>query len=190
MKFATSLALLIVAAQADASCEANCNSVPCGRGKKSIVPRTTTLANDRSLREREVDGRQNLGTLQEGLCDLADNYICNADDLERNYANSRHIEQAENYLYCDKLAEDICDCDNMHGCSEAHSDDNIIHRDAGSVNAIYKSCHCGETIIPSIKEETQVEQEAIYESQQEADYNIKGNAANKYVLKGGLQQWI
>ena len=53
MKYASTLALLIVAVSADSSCEANCNSVPCPAGKTMIVPQTSVLANDRSLRERE-----------------------------------------------------------------------------------------------------------------------------------------
>jgi hypothetical protein len=51
----------------------------------------------------------------------------------------------------------------MNGCDH-HTDDNIIFEDADSVNAVYKSCQCGETIIPALKEETQIEQEATYES--------------------------
>jgi len=117
--------------------------------------------------------------------------MCNADDLDSRYNHHKQIDFAEDYLYCDNFSDAFCDIENSNGdCGICcHHDDKIIDRNANAVNAAYVSCYIDETIIPAIKEETQVEQRACYESNTESEYKIKGQAANKYILNGGLTQW-
>jgi hypothetical protein len=56
------------------------------------------------------------------------------------------------------------------------------------VNANFESCHVGETIIPALKEETQVQQAACYSSDSAAQYRLKGCANNNYKLTGSMTQ--
>ena len=175
MKYAT-IALLVIGASA----EDKSGEVPCAV-RVYTVPDTTEYGDSR----RQAN---EIGSITEGLCDLTDRYICNADDLDAKYAESDRNQIAEDYLNCDHFADAICNIDRQGGC-ECLDDDRLMYREAGNVNANFKSCHIGETIIPALKEETQVEQEACYSSQQDSKYEITGKADNKYELKGGLQQW-
>ena len=114
--------------------------------------------------------------------------MANADDVDKKMGNAEH-DMAKDYLCCDKLIEGICNLDDGFGGCECIDKDSIIDHDATKVESNFVSCHIGETIMPAIKEETQVEQEACYTSDQIQAYEIKGNAGNAYKLSGGLNQW-
>jgi hypothetical protein len=64
----------------------------------------------------------------------------------------------------------------------------LIDEKAGRVNADFSSCHVGETIIPAIKEQTQVQQAASYSSDSAVQYIAKGCANNNYKLSGSITQ--
>ena len=64
----------------------------------------------------------------------------------------------------------------------------IIDADADRVNASYESCHVGETIIPAIKEQTNIQQAASFASDSKAQYLMKGVANNDYKLNGQMTQ--
>ena len=129
--------------------------------------------------------------MRSAICETSEGYMNNADELDPRFNNHKQMDFANDYLNCDHFSDAFCDIENSNGdCGlSCYHDDKIIDRNANAVNANYLSCYVDETIIPAIKEETQVEQRACYDSNTESDYKIHGDAANEYVLKGGLTQW-
>jgi hypothetical protein len=94
-------------------------------------------------------------------------------------------DYSNQFLHDDKLQNDILCIDQAR---HLRRDDQLIDADASRVSANFESCHVGETIIPALQEQTQVQQAACYSSDSAAQYRLKGFANNNYKLSGSLTQ--
>jgi hypothetical protein len=92
-------------------------------------------------------------------------------------------DYSNQFIEDDKLQNDILCIDKSN---HNRNDDQLIDSNASRVNANFESCHVGETIIPALKEETQVQQAACYSSDSAAQYVVKGCANNNYKLSGSM----
>ena len=111
------------------------------------------------------------------------NYSNRKTGLGINGANDGSA-QLSKFLDTDRSNNDVL-CISNHG---RRNNNPIIDASASNVQADFESCHVGETIIPALKEETQVKQAACYSSDSAAQYNLKGCANNNYKMSGSLSQ--
>jgi len=104
---------------------------------------------------------------------LRDKFWDNQYPFDKTFKNDEQV-----YLDTDKHQDNIICTDYLAGDRDIESqykrNDNLIDKDASIVNANFESCHVGETIIPALKEETQVQQAANFQSDQSAQYQMEG----------------
>ena len=118
-----------------------------------------------------------------GLNSLAAGYL-NDNRSYKDETFGNPADYSNNFLEDDKLQNDMLCIDASH----ERRNDQLIDSDASKVNANFESCHVGETIIPALKEETQVQQAACYSSDSASQYVLKGCANNNYKLSGSMTQ--
>ena len=161
-------------------------------GAQIACASTNTGAWDPSLNTRQVSAfdvqnpqlphAESLAT--EGINSIAASYLAkNQPFHDERFGDCG--DYSNQFLQNDKLQNDILCIDNAR---HLRKDDQLIDSDASRVNANFESCHVGETIIPALKEETQVQQAACYSSDSAAQYRIKGCANNNYKLSGSMTQ--
>jgi hypothetical protein len=117
----------------------------------------------------------------DGINSIAASYLAKNNFNDERFGDCG--DYSNQFLQNDKLQNDILCIDNAR---HNRRDDQLIDSDASRVNANFESCHVGETIIPALKEETQVQQAACYSSDSAAQYRIKGTANNNYKLSGSM----
>ena len=70
-------------------------------------------------------------------------------------------DQTSQYLNTDAVHDKVLNNQGIAGIeiksNNGIRNDDLIDQSAGRVNADFQSCHVGETIIPAIKEQTQVQ---------------------------------
>lgn len=127
-----------------------------------------------------------------GLGSLRDNFLEKQHPFDKTFLHDTDL--SDKYLDNDNLDQSILCMDNIASADEVnthpshHRNDGLIDKQASSVNAKFDSCHVGETIIPAVKEKTQVQQAASYSSDQAAAYLMKGLSNNNYKLSGSLSK--
>lgn len=172
MKYSATIALFIGAAAAS-------NDAPCTCQDESA----TFFAGDRQF-ETEAPKQ---GGLFGSLTGIADNFLSSANEDDSKLQSEYHsLGASEEFLGEDSRQNDmLCIKEDL---ASKYGNQYLILDDATRVNANYESCHVGETIIPAIKEQTNVKQAACYSSDSAAKYNLKGFANNNYKLSGSLTQ--
>ena len=175
MKYSTTIALFLSAVKADNDCAQVCYTANTDAWDPSL---NTKQASAYDVQHAIAPHAESLAT--EGIHGIAGSFLNNK---ECNFGE--HDDYSSQFLHDDKLQNDILCIDSArHG----RRDDQLIDSDASRVNANYESCHVGETIIPALKEETQVQQAACYSSDSAAQYRLKGCANNNYKLTGSMTQ--
>lgn len=120
------------------------------------------------------------------LGDIADNYLKNGNTEDDKLFSDDYRGSAKEFLGDDRRQDAMLCIEDDH--AGKYGNQYLIQDDATRVNANYESCHVGETIIPAIKEKTNVKQAACYSSDSAAKYNLKGCANNNYKLSGSISQ--
>lgn len=178
MKYSYTIALFLSIAQADDTNKHQA-SYSCSHSDAWDPRSNIRESNSYDVQNSELPQGESLAT--DALNGIAASY------LRKNHYNDGFDQTndfSNQFLEDDKLQNDILCIDNRH----ERKSDQLIDSDATKVNANFESCHVGETIIPALKEETQVQQAACYSSDSAAQYILKGCANNNYKLSGSMTQ--
>lgn len=182
MKYSYTIAMFLSVAQAGddtGSAQIGCAHTNTEAWDPSL---NTRQANVFDVQNAQRTNAESLAT--EGLNSIAASYLAkNQPFHDERFGDCG--DYSNQFLQNDKLQNDILCIDNAR---HLRKDDQLIDSDASRVNANFESCHVGETIIPALKEETQVQQAACYSSDSAAQYRIKGCANNNYKLSGSMTQ--
>lgn len=186
MKTTLAIALLIGAAKAGNDCGYKASS---GNGEFAPWSPQTNVA-DVQNQEENLDDNNGSGfgesLASSGLASLGNNFLnygCKKGAYNLNGANDGSAALGK-FLDSDRQNDSVL-CITNHG---RQNNNPIIDSAASNVQADFESCHVGETIIPALKEETQVKQAACYSSDSAAQYNLKGCSNNNYKMSGSLTQ--
>ena len=180
MKYSYTIAMFLAVAEAKGDCATVCSK----EGTQAWAPQYANQASAYDVQNAQLPHAESLAT--DGINSLAASYLANNQNKDQfgdeDYSNEfLHGDQQTNDMLC-------IDGSSRHSGHGRNNDNQLIDSDASRVNANYESCHVGETIIPALKEETQVQQAACYSSDSAAQYRVKGTANNNYKLSGSLTQ--
>ena len=180
MKYSYTIAMFLSVAKADdGGAQIACASTNTGAWDPSLNTRQVSAFD---VQNPQLPHAESLAT--EGINSIAASYLAkNQPFHDERFGDCG--DYSNQFLQNDKLQNDILCIDNAR---HLRKDDQLIDSDASRVNANFESCHVGETIIPALKEETQVQQAACYSSDSAAQYRIKGCANNNYKLSGSMTQ--
>lgn len=183
MKTSFAIALLIGAAKAGNECSKSCANTEFApfeaqRAEDDVVYDIVQNLDDTN----GSDFGESLAT--SGLASIGKNFLDYSKRGSFIGGSQDSSRQLNKFLDTDRSNNDVL-CITNHGRSNNNP---IIDASASNVQADFESCHVGETIIPALKEETQVKQAACYSSDSAAQYNLKGCANNNYKMSGSLTQ--
>ena len=178
MKYSVTIALFLNVANAGEDCGSVCTS----NGNTDAWNPSTNTRQASLYDVQNQYGQEDESLANNGLRSIAKEYLDEAQPFDDDRFGYDYTNQ---FYDGDKYQNDILCIDREN---HIRNDDQLIDSDASRVNANYESCHVGETIIPALKEETQVQQAACYSSDSAAQYVVKGCAQNNYKLSGSMTQ--